>query len=90
MSVTPVDAEGQDRTFTYSCDLNILGRQPKSSSEKMCEFESRGHSKKAQAVARGKEHEAEHETGEPMREIAEFIAGTGQTEEVTSDGGSDD
>jgi hypothetical protein len=89
MSVTPVDVEGQDRTFTYSCDLNILGQPANSPNQKMCEFESRGHSKKAQAVARGKEHEAEHETGEPMREIAEFM-NYGQTEEVTSDGGSDD
>lgn len=41
--------------------------------EKDCGFESRGHETKKLADARGKEHMQEHESGEPMRELAEFM-----------------
>lgn len=36
-----------------------------------CEFVSRGHATKKAAAARGAEHQTEHETGEPMRELTE-------------------
>lgn len=37
-----------------------------------CGFTSTGWAQKKQATARGAEHTAEHETGEPMRELVEF------------------
>lgn len=40
---------------------------------KKCGFRSTDHETKAQADARGEEHEQEHETNEPMREIGEFL-----------------
>lgn len=40
---------------------------------KECGFESRDHETKKQADARGKEHQQEHESGKPMREIKDFM-----------------
>lgn len=41
-----------------------------------CGFESSGWSSKQKATARGAEHKAEHESGEPMRELADFENGS--------------
>jgi hypothetical protein len=41
-----------------------------------CGFVSYGHEHKSEAVTRGKEHEDEHATGEPMREIIDFVERT--------------
>lgn len=46
-----------EKTYDYECP---------------CGFVSRGWSKKKDADARGAQHEAEHETGEVMPELAEF------------------
>lgn len=40
---------------------------------KECGFRSVDHDTKKQADARGKEHMEEHETGEAMREIKDFM-----------------
>ena len=40
----------------------------------LCGFVSAGWPSKAQAQARGEQHAAEHETGEPMPELSAFRA----------------
>lgn len=45
-------------THTYLCE---------------CGFASEQHPTKSSAERRGREHETEHETGEPMRPIGEFL-----------------
>lgn len=37
-----------------------------------CGFVSRGWPSKSAAAERGRQHKAEHETGEPMPELADF------------------
>jgi hypothetical protein len=56
----------------YECPLDVRGvKWAKGSPVARCGFVSRGWPSKAAAVKRGKEHEAEHESGKPMRELNE-------------------
>lgn len=42
-----------------------------------CEFVSTGWATKKLAAERGEQHEAEHETGEPMQEMVDFMTDRG-------------
>lgn len=44
----------------------------------VCGFSSVGHETKKQRDFRGKQHEEEHESGQIMPEIAEFMKGDGK------------
>lgn len=56
-----VSNETDDEAFDYLCE------QPR------CGFASYGWSSKKKAQARGKEHEAEHDSGQPMREMRDVM-----------------
>lgn len=71
-----VDAitEEKDGKFTFTCGLNVVGQPVASSAAKACGFVSKGWPTEADAQKRQDEHEAEHATGEPMSELADFVA----------------
>lgn len=54
--------------------------------EPRCSFISIGWDTERLATVRGDEHQAEHETEEPMRELAEFIAEANIAGEPPADG----
>lgn len=57
-----VESDDDTGTHTFMCE---------------CGFMSARHETKKSANARGAEHMQEHETGEPMRELADFMRGEG-------------
>ena len=59
------------KTFDYVCPLDKFGRVAEEGSLIPCGFVSRGWPTQEAADATGAAHEKEHETGEPMPELAD-------------------
>lgn len=64
--------------YSAACPLDILGRERKPTA-RSCGWTTSGWSTRSQADARLAQHLEEHETGEPMPELIEFL-GTNESE----------
>jgi hypothetical protein len=60
-------------TFAYVCRMNVLDQpaRPNTPFQALCRWTSNDWDNPEDAEARGRAHEIEHETGEPMSEMAD-------------------